>query len=320
MSPNKGPCVVFVEELAEKRSVAYSSLQPMNDAKWALSHRLKRHRGNATTTAYELSRKIGLRHHPFHDKKPTTHKKHQRFADIDADLFDCTEIFDSRCANVDKLYDFESYTDLSHFQPYSFDLVTMPLNTYYRSNNHHHNSSGGGGNANSQNQNQKSHRHSPTPQQKNPRNGQQAPNESENQIQLLKREADEEKEFQVMTPTPPVQQSQQPQQSHDTEHTVDMSIPPPPRALPMHYGNNGGFVQYYYSNTECVDQNYYNNVPAEMMASQPIYQLPAQAYAAAPIQIQATAPYTVAPAMPANQMYPMPMAAGWPTPGNRTSE
>lgn len=308
MSPNKGPCVVFIEELAEKRSVQHSCFQPMNDAKWVLPQRFKRNRGNASLTAYDLSRKIGLRHHPFHDKKSTAYKKHQKFADIDAKLFDCAKQFDSRCENVDKFYDFDSYTDLSHFQPYSIDLVTMPLNTYYRSSNH--NSGGGGnhGNANS-NQNQKSQRHSPVQQQKNARNGQQVPKYSENQAQLLKRDVDEEKDFQVMTPPPTVQQP------HGTEHPVDVSIPPPP--IPMQYGNNGGFVQYYYPTAECIDPNYYN-VPADMMASQP-YQVAPQTYAAAPIPLPAAAPYTVAPSMPANQMYSLPMA-GWPNPANSTSE
>lgn len=330
MSPNKGPCVVFVEELAEKRSVAISSLQPMNDSKWALPHRFKRNRGNAASNAYEFSRKIGMRHHPFHDKKPTAFKKHQKFADIDNELFDCTNAFDSRCRNVDRFCDLDAYTtDLSHFQPLQLDLVTMPLHTYYRSNNHHHNNSGdrgdrGGSNANSNhNQNQKSHRHSPTQQQKNARNAQQAPKQSEPQVQLLKRDADEEKEFQVMTPTPTSQQPQQMQQLHGPEHPVDVSVPPPPppppqAALPMHYGNNGGFVQYYYPSAECVDASYYN-VPGEMMASQPVYQVPAQAYAAAPIPMQAATAYTVTPSVPANQLYTVPMA-GWSNSGNPTSK
>lgn len=307
MSPNKGPCVVFIEELAEKRSVQHSCLQPMSDSKWVLPHRFKRNRGNAAVTAYDLSRKISLRH-PFHDKKPTAYKKHQKFGDIDTDLFDCAKEFDSRCENVDQFYDFGSYTDLSHFQPYSIDLVAMPLNTYYRSSNH--NSGGGGnhGNANT-NHNQKSQRQSPVQQQKNARNAQQAPKQSEHQVQLLKRDVNEEKDFQVMTPPPNVHQP------HGSEHPVDVSIPPPP--IPLQYGNNGGFVHYYYPSTECIDPNYYN-VPAEMMASQPMYQVAPQAYAAAPIPIQAAAPYTVAPSMPPNQMYSLPVA-GWPSPANSTS-
>lgn len=328
MSPNKGPCVVFVEELAEKRSVAYSSLQPMRDSKWAPPYRFKRSRGNAAATAYDLCRQVSLRHHPFDDKKPTTYKKPQKFADIEVDLLNCKKAFNSHCRNVGEFYDFDSYTDLSHFQPYSLDLVAMPLNTYYnRPNNHNHNNSSGGnagggaGGANNgnstlnHNQNQKLQRHSsPTQQQqKNARNAQQAP-KSENQIQLLKRDAEEEKEFQVMTPTPV------PQQAHVSEQRVEPSGIPVSQ-IPVHYGSNGGFVQYYYPTAaECVDPHYYN-VPGEMMASQPMYPVPAQAYAAAaPIPMQAAAPYAIAPSVPANQIYSMPMAAGWPTPGNPTSK
>lgn len=329
MSPNKGSCIVYIEELAEKRSVAYASLQPMGDSKWTLPHRFKRNRGNTAISAYDLSRKLSLRHHPFDDKKPTTHKKHQKLADIDSELFDCTKGFDSRCQSVDKYYDynFDSFTDLSHFQPYSIDLVTMPM-YYHRQNNNHSNNGGGGGvnsgNASTnhnQNQNQKSQRHSPNQQQQQQqqqpkssgRNGQQAPKPAENQIQLLKRDrdnVDEEKDFQVMTPTPTAQPT------HGSEHQTDMTIPPPP--IPIQYGNNGGFVQYYYPGAECVDPSYYN-VPAELMASQPIYQVPAPAYATGPIPMQAAAPYAVAPAIPANQLYTVPMA-GWPNPGNPTSK
>lgn len=308
MNPKKGTCVVFVEELAEKRSVTHSCLQPMNDAKWALPHRFKRNRTNVAANAYDLSRKFSLCHHPFHEKKsPSTHKKHQKYADIDNDVYDCVKAFDNRYRDVEPFYDLDSYTDLSHFQPYQFDLVTMPLNTYYRANSHHHNNGGERGNANSNYNNQKPHQ-----QQKNGRNAQQAPKQPENQIQLLKRDADDE----VMTPTPTPQQSHPGQQPHGAEHQVDVSAPPPPLpAVPMHYTNSSGCVQYFYPSSECVDPNYYN-VPAEMVASQPMY-VPAPAYAPAPIPMQPATTYAVAPA--ASQLYTVPMA-GWSPSGNSASK
>lgn len=307
MSPNKGPCIVFVEALAEKHSVAYSRLQPIDDAKaWALPHRLKRNR-DITANAYDLTRKYSLRHQSLHDKKQLTYKKYQKCADIDSDLLDCSKSYESRLQSIDKLYDIDSYTDLSYFQPYSLDLVAMPLNTYYRQNNNSGGGGGGGGgnnhNANS-NQNQKNQ--SSTQQQKNGRNAQQTSAQTESSVQLLKRDADEEKEF----PSNEHQQAGTPslQQSHGMEHHVDMCVPPP--SMPVHYANNGGYVQYYYPGAECVDPNYYN-VPAEMVTSQPMYQVPPQAYATTPIPMPAVNPYAVAPALSANQMYSMPMA-GWP--------
>lgn len=104
MNSNDGPCVVFVEELAEKHSVTYSQLQPLHDAQpWLPPYRFCRNR-------YSSENFVSF---DFRNEKKY-HSKRNKFHDFDG------------CKHT-KNIDLDQYTNLSNFQPYPYDIVAMPL-------------------------------------------------------------------------------------------------------------------------------------------------------------------------------------------------
>lgn len=115
MSPNKGPCIVFVEDLAEKHSVPYSFLQPLNDVKpWALSH----YRYNRSRFSHAYTHTYSLR-----NERKTSHNRKHIVNDVE--LMEYTKNYDNftttKCHNLDE------YTNLSNFYPCALDIVAMPL-------------------------------------------------------------------------------------------------------------------------------------------------------------------------------------------------
>lgn len=126
MSPNKGPCVVFVEELGEKRVVPYANLQTFSNMQqpWMSGYRYCFKPTNANFETNNIRS----------DKKYST-KRNKKCDSSQSDPLKCTKAIS--VADVSYKYggfngvassvDFEQYTSLSNFQPYPYEIVAMPL-------------------------------------------------------------------------------------------------------------------------------------------------------------------------------------------------
>lgn len=268
----------------------------MNGSKWLMTQHVQRSRYDMSS---DFNRKFDLQQFCQFDKKTLAPKQHGK-------LVGNRSKSSSHRNVIENFVDIHSLTDMSNFQPEGLELMAMPINAYYRSSNH------SGGNQNPNNQKPLA-----TQPPKNVRNGPQAPPKQPDQpIQLLKRDTDDEKDLQVMTPTPTPSHPPQLNVVPPTNAAANPSIEQQAEVNVLQQPQPMPYVQYYYPSADCVDPNCY---PAEMMPAQPIYQMQAPAYAAAPIPMQAAGPFGVPQAMPANHVYTMPMAATWPGQANPTA-
>lgn len=301
MGPNHDSCIVFVEELAEKCSVSYSNLHPSSIDIKPLSAMVKRcgdgvanidkkRKHNASTIAIDSSDSMQTMRH-IQKKKHLTFGKARKYADdvIESDSIHAIAI-DSSCRNVDKIYNLQQYTDLSHFQPYSFDLVAMPL-TLYRPHVVPKNSMSS----------------QPPSNQPQIMNGRSSSNLNHSPMDKPKGEIEQHQVNHAAESFVPQHQmivhQQQPPMVEHFDANGQVTVPPPPPPMPFVNGNG---VVYYYPAPECSnDQNYYS-VPPEVPTPQHVYTVSPQPYPMSIPQPYVTQPFQM------NPMYSVPMN-GWPS-------
>lgn len=111
MSPNKGSCLVFVEELAEKHSVPYSYLKP-----------LPQYRCFYNRCSYQPLEVY---------KTKKSYDKRGKNDGLEWNKYSKRGNNNYKC--IEDTVDLNPYTDLSNFQPYSYEIVAMPMTTIARS-------------------------------------------------------------------------------------------------------------------------------------------------------------------------------------------
>lgn len=263
MTPNKGPCVVFVEDLAEKRTVPYSSLIP-----WTRSKHFK-----FDDEAFLTKKCI------YKNEKRYLYDKLQDYADVAV-----IKTGDHYQMAKNKI-DFDAYTDLSHFQPYTYDVVAMPFTSYRTFNNSQkmqQNASSRSSNSNGPNNNAV---HSPK----------EKANPSTQQPKIEERNAGDKQ-----------------QQTESAPKMSNENIEVNPNIQPNHaiqYPVANNYVCYY-APTDGVEQSPY--MPQEMLTPQPMYTVAPQVY-----PVPMTQPYAVSPVQ-VNQLYSVPFN-GWPAPSPTTT-
>lgn len=116
----KGYCVVFVEQLGEKRLVPYDSLKPLPADQfkpWSLPYHLQRHIQKCNT--YRYSRQYNYRFKV--DQQFTSQYCLSNLKSVD-DFYD-----DPKHTKQDCIYKLNQFTHLENFQTQTMEYCTMPL-------------------------------------------------------------------------------------------------------------------------------------------------------------------------------------------------
>ncbi|XP_055909119.1 protein ovarian tumor locus isoform X2 [Eupeodes corollae] len=124
----KGYCVVFIEQLGEKRLVPYDSLKPLPADQfkpWSLPYHLQRHIQKCNT--YRYSRQFNYRF-----------KVDQQFTSqyCLSNLKSCDDYYDDpKLKQQDCIYKLNQFTHLENFQTQTMEYCTMPLTVEHSRDN-----------------------------------------------------------------------------------------------------------------------------------------------------------------------------------------
>lgn len=239
MSPNKGPCVVFIEELGDKQTVPYKYLKPYPEKQaWLPTYQycFKRNPNDYCDMN-------GLQY----NNKRYSIKRSKKYesAKSDANTYKKGNVNSFECCDESASFDLMQYTDLSNYQlSYPYEIVAMPM-TVHRSDRP---TMGSGNKSNNRNNNG---------------TVQQQPHQQQQQ-QVVEKS--------TMAPTP------QPQDESNDANPNSADCAPlqlNSNEIAVPAAGPSGMVQYYYSpyGQPSYDQNAYGG-SGEMATTPAIYPIP----------------------------------------------
>jgi hypothetical protein len=242
MTPNKGPCVVFIEELGDKHTVPYRYLKPYpRNETWVPTCQRYYFKRNPNGVC-DMN---GL----LHNNKRVSTKRNKKYesAKCETNVYKKSNTDSFQYVDTNESVDLIQYTDLANYQPtYPYEIVAMPMSV-------HRSDRSGMGHGNKSNRNTGG------------MNQQQQQHQQQQQPAIMEKSA--------MGATP------QPQDESDINRNNGDCVPSQLNSNEMMVPTTGGpsgLVQYYYSpyGQPAYDQSAYNG-SAEMATTQAIYPIPA---------------------------------------------
>lgn len=284
-------CIVYVDELFEKRSVSICCMRPLN----VNAYEPKKYKSGKGDRKYNT---LGLDKRAYNSLNCCSSNNHSNF------VFDSCQCL---CDAIYKTDNLNQFTNISNFQNPrdSYEIVAFPIQYTANAQNMAANTNNMAANAveNSKNHNSSGQNHGHVVVQ---------PAEKVQQVTVMKNEDKtgnakhkihhEQKPIDVPANNNPNQQQLDPQQSsaHGTrEHSIE-PVQPGPMNQYSYAVRNGTHV--YYQQCQLNDQP-----PSEMVQNQPFFVVPPNAYQAAPVQGYSAHPNHVA----AINYVPMPYGQ-WP--------